>query len=121
MSSSLRKNKTRKNRKNRKSTRKNLMNGGSLNRTYFGKVTDSSGKVFKDSDFSEPAWQKINTMLDQHAKTQVNYHDLVFTGFGGDKQSGLITIAPPKSISPMPFEVDGNKYTMNFDRVENEN
>lgn len=109
-------------RKNRmRKTRKNRMNGGSLNRTYFGKVTDSSGKVFKDSDFSEPAWQKINTMLDQHAKTQVNYHDLVFTGFGGDKQSGLITIAPPKSISPMPFEVDGNKYTMNFDRVENEN
>lgn len=109
-------------RKNRmRKTRKNRMNGGSLNRTYFGKVTDSSGKVFKDSDFSEPAWQKINTMLDQHAKAQVNYHDLVFTGFGGDKQSGLITIAPPKSISPMPFDIDGNKYTMNFDRVENEN
>jgi len=114
MPSCSRKNRTRK-------TRNNRMRGGSLNRTYFGKVTDSSGKVFKDSDFSEPAWQKINTMLDQHARAQVSYHGLVFSGFGGDKQSGLITIAPPKSISPMPFEIDGNKYTMSFDRVENEN
>ena len=114
MSSCSRKNRMRK-------TRKNRMNGGSLNRTYFGKVTDSSGKVFKDSDFSEDAWQKINNLLYKHAKTQVKYDDLVYTGFGGDKQSGLITIAPPKTLGPMCFEIEGTNYTMSFDRVENEN
>jgi len=111
--------KNRKTRKNRKSTPK--MRGGALNRTYFGKVSDSNGKVYTDLDFSEEAWQTINGLLNEHAKANIVYDDLIYTGFGGDKASGVVTLMPPSSLPPMNFEIDGTNYTMSFDRVENEN
>jgi len=111
--------KNRKTRKNRKSNKK--VRGGGLNRTYFGKVTDSNGKVYKDIDFSEEAWQTINSLLSEHVKSNVLYDDLVYTGFGGDKASGVVTVIPPSSLPPMDFTIDETNYKMSFDRVENEN
>jgi len=111
--------KNRKTRKNRKVTPK--MRGGGLNRTYFGKITDSDGNTYSDSDFSEPSLQTINGLLSDHVKSNFSYDDLIYTGFGGDKASGVVTVMPPVSLPPMEFNVEGQDYTMSFDRVENEN
>jgi hypothetical protein len=92
-------------------------------RVLYGKITDSTGKVYDDGDFMEDGdaqWQEINALLSNHVRTHVNDEDVLQDGFGGDDGSGYIVLKTKSTVPPLTFTMP-RTYTIKFDRIENEN
>ena len=89
----------------------------------YGKITDSTGKVYDDGDFMEDGdaqWQEINALLSDHVRNHVNDEDVLQDGFGGDDGSGFIVLRTRSTVPPLTFTMP-RTYTITFDRIENEN
>jgi hypothetical protein len=115
----------RSNRKSRKQTRRQA--GGNF-RVYYGKITNSAGKNFTNSNFSKgnsrgfnSYWQDINKSLEEHVNAHFAEAEIVSSGFGGDDGSGTVVVKSKKSLPAMNFSVAGKNYKMSFDRFENNN
>jgi len=92
-------------------------------RVLYGKITDSTGKVYDDGDFMEDGdaqWQEINTLLSNHVRNHINDDDVLQDGFGGDDGSGYIVLRTRETVPPLTFTMP-RTYTITFDRIENEN
>ena len=95
-------------------------------RVFHGLIKNSAGKKFTNSNFSKgnnrgfnAYWQDINTLLTKHVKAHFAKDEIVSDGFGGDDGSGTVVVKSKKSLPPMEFTINGKKYTMMFDRFEN--
>jgi hypothetical protein len=92
-------------------------------RVLYGKITDSTGKVYDDGDFMEDGdaqWQEINALLSDHVRNHVNDEDVLQDGFGGDDGSGYIVLRTRQTVPPLTFTMP-RTYTITFDRIVNEN
>lgn len=106
--------------------RANKTRKGAGLRILYGSIKNSTGKKFTNSNFSRgnnrgfnAYWQDINRLLSNHVKKHFPKDGIVSYGFGGDDGSGTVVVKSNKSIPPMDFAIKGKKYTMMFDRVEN--
>ena len=111
----------------RKANRKaNKTRRGAGLRVLYGSIKNSAGKKFTNINFSKgnnrglnAYWQDINTLLTKHVKAHFSKDEIVSDGFGGDDGSGTVVVKSKKTLPPMDFTIKGKRYTMMFDRVEN--
>jgi hypothetical protein len=113
----------------RKANRKaNKTRRGAGLRVLYGSIKNSTGKRFTNSNFSKgnnrgfnAYWQDINKLLGNHVRSHFTKGEIVSDGFGGDDGSGTVVVTSKKTLPPMDFTIKGKKYTMTFDRIENNN
>lgn len=124
----LSKNRASKNSKNNKNKSKKSKMNGENNIVYKGTITDASGKIFTNSNFSKgnnrgfnSYLQDINTLLEKHVSETFSESEVISSGFGGDDSSGVVVVKPTAvmmELPPMPFKINNKTYTMTFDRTE---